>query len=273
MTSFALRWQRRLLAAELVLVVLIVWVVLISIPLWQGSLSLTSDALNHHIYLGWEAQSSRFELDFLAASYQSYQFPYVYWPAYKLAVSGASGVVAGVTLASLNVLLVPPIWMLARNCMPGRQFFDTVMRIFAVLLAFMTGAILLLVNTTSNDLLASIPMAWAVALALSPLDAQRAAWMAPRVSIFLSGLSGGIAVALKLSNGPIAVLLPVLWLASAREVRPAISRAVLGSATAMAGFLLAYGYWGYLLTRAFGNPIFPFYEGQFAFLREAFGWQ
>ena len=68
-----------------------------------GHIGLSWDALNHHIYLGWTAEQPRFDRDYLAALYQGYLFPYLYWPAYKLAVGGASYITVFVGL--MGVLL------------------------------------------------------------------------------------------------------------------------------------------------------------------------
>jgi hypothetical protein len=41
----------------------------------------------------------------------------------------------------------------------------------------------------------------------------------------------------------------------------------------LAGFTICYGYWGWQLWTHFGNPIYPFYDAQFAPLRALLGWQ
>lgn len=51
-----------LLRWEGLLVCLLTVVVFVSVPLAQGGLGLGSDALNHHVYLGWTAQQHRFAL-------------------------------------------------------------------------------------------------------------------------------------------------------------------------------------------------------------------
>lgn len=272
MTESTWRSQRLLATCELPAVLLVAWAVFVSIPLVRGGLGLSWDAMNHHIYLGWVAEAARFDRDFLAASYQSYQYPVVYWPVYKLAMGGASGIQAGVVLATLNLLLVPPVWMLARTCMPGRLGFDVLMRMMAVLLAFMTGVILLLFDSTSNDLLAAAPMMWAVAFAMTPLDEARGNWLTARRSILLSGVFAGVSIAFKLSNGPLAVLLPGLWLFSANSWRARVGQVCAGSLAMTIGWLLAYGYWGWQLWTHFGNPIYPFYDELFAPLRHLLGW-
>jgi hypothetical protein len=87
-----------------------------------------------------------------------------------------------------------------------------------------------------------------------------------------SGLLAGIGVAFKLSNGPIAILLPLLWCFAAKDLRARIVEAGWGCIALLCGFVLAYGYWGALLWQHFGNPMYPFYDSLFAPVRSALGW-
>lgn len=262
----ALRW-------ELTSVCILAWLALVSIPLGEGGIGLSWDALNHHIYLGWTAETSRFDLDYLAASYQSYQFPYLYWPVYKLAVSGWSGAWTGAVLATLHIVAVPPVWMLAHTCIPGRTLFDVLMRSLAVTMAFISSVLLSLFDSTSNDLLAATPFVWALAFALAPLDARCPPWLSQRSCVALSGLFAGVAVAFKLSNGPLALVLPFLWLyATDGQFHQRLLHAVYGGVAILVGYLLVYGSWGSQLWIQFGNPIYPFYDYLFAPLRNIVGW-
>jgi hypothetical protein len=257
----------RLLRWEGLIVCLLAWAAFVSIPLVQGEIGLSWDALNHHIYLGWTAERPRFDIDFLAAGYQVFQFPYLYWPAYKLAVGGWSGQWAGVVLATLHLIVVPPVWMLARLCMPGGTVFDAAMRLLAVVLAFLTGVALSLFDSTQNDMMAAAPLVWALAFALRPLAGEQE----PRRQVIYSGIAAGLSVAFKLSNGPLAILLPVLWACSARDGKQRIVNVVAGGAAALVAFLLAYGYWGLQLWQHFGNPIYPFADDLFEHLRGLVG--
>lgn len=260
-----LRW-------ECLVICLLAWAGFSAIPLTLGEIGISWDALNHHIYLGWTAEHPRFEQDFLAAGYQSFQFPYLYWPVYKLATGGWSGEWAGFFLATLHVVAVPPVWMMAKTCIPGSTAFDVVMRLLAVLLAFMTGVVLSLFDSTSNDLMAAAPLAWALALGLAPLNESRAVWLSPARAVILSGLCAGLSVACKLSNGPLALVLPFLWLISAPTIRSSLLQVLRGSLASIGGFAAVYGYWGSLLWINFGNPIYPFADSWFALLRDIVGW-
>jgi hypothetical protein len=259
---------------ELPLVVLLAAVGFSAIPLVLGEIGISWDALNHHIYLGWTAERPRFDRDFLAASYQSYQYPYLYWPVYKLSALGLSGSQAGVMLALLHLVAVPPVWMVAHTCMPGGGAFGAFMRTMAVALAFMTGIVLSLFDSTSNDLLAAAPLVWAIALALVPWDATAPAWLTRHRAVLLSGACAGIAVAFKLSNGPLAVLFPLLWAClPSGSMWHRMRMVVLGCAATLVGFAVAYAPWGWQLWRHYGNPIYPFDFDWFQALRIALGGQ
>jgi hypothetical protein len=262
-----------LLRWELPMVCLLAWVAMISIPLAQGGIGLSWDALNHHIYLGWTAETHRFDRDFLAASYQAYQFPYLYWPVYKLAMAGWSGAAAGVVLGTLHLLVVPPVWMLARTCMPGPSVYDLVMRWLGVVLAFMTAVVISLFDSSSNDLMAAMPFVWALALAMEPFNSSRPSWLTSGRAILLSGIFAGAAVAFKLSNGPLALILPAVWLLTAiGDLKRKLVQAVWGGVAILLAYVLVYGYWGVQLWTQFGNPIYPFYDSLFAHLRVVLGW-
>ncbi|MCG2594749.1 hypothetical protein LZ009_18370 [Ramlibacter sp. XY19] len=260
-----------LLRHEWLLVCIAAWLAFASIPVTRGEIGISWDMLNHHVYLGWTAEHARFGHDLSGAGSQSYQFPYLYWPVYKLATSGWSGQWAGATLATLCVPAVPAVWLLARLCMPGPTAFDAVMRLLAVVLAFLSVVVLAAFDTTSNDLMASIPLLWALALALQPASAAAPPANA-RTLVMLSGLCAGLSVACKLSNGPLAILLPALWVFSARGARGRLVNVAVGCGATAVGFMAAYGYWGALLWHHFGNPVYPFYDELFAPLRMRLGW-
>ena len=259
--------------AELLVLLVVAWVAFVSIPLGLGGIGLSWDALNHHVYLGWIAENPRFDRDFLAASYQSFQYPYLYWPFFKLYESGLSGQCAGVVLVSMNLAVVPALWMMARTCIPERSWYGSAMRFFSVALGFMGSVVLSMFDTTANDLLAAIPLVWAVTLAIQPADADRTVrWTTWRL-VALSGLCSGVAVAFKLSNGPLALLMPLLWALHGPTWKDRAANITLGSLATCIGFVVVYAPWGWQLWTHYGNPIYPFYDHWFALLRPWVGWQ
>ena len=117
---------------ELGALLLVTWLAFMALPWSVGGVRLSWDALNHHIYLGWSAAGHRLDQDFMAAGYQSLTFPYLYWPVYKLALAGASGITAGLVLATLHLVAVPPVWMIARTCIPATDWYGFGMRALAL---------------------------------------------------------------------------------------------------------------------------------------------
>ena len=255
----------------------IVWALgalaLAAIPVVQGQADVIWDMLNHHIYLGWIAEHPRFAQDLFAAGWQSYQYPYLYWPAYKLAMAGFSGVGAGVVLALLQSLAVPPVWLVARSLCPGDRAEDIAMRWLGVVLAFSGGLTLSLSNTTSNDLLACVPLVWAIALGFMGNDGSVRTPRAHLRLIVLSGFLAGISAAFKLSNGPLALVLPMLWLLGPGGATVVATRIVLGGMATVLGFVIAYAPWGWQLWEQFGNPVYAWYDASFDPLRALFGWK
>lgn len=254
--------------AELAAVTCIAWLVFCAFAWGRGEMGISWDALNHQIYLGWTADAPRFHLDVLAATSQSYQYPYLYWPLYKMALGGFSGAQAALVIATLHLACVPALWLVARRCMPQPDWFGAAMRTLAIVLAFASGLIVSLFQSTSNDMLAAIPLLWALAIAFPrPDDAARGG--ASTAAVLVSGLLGGVSVAVKFSNGPLVLLLPVLWMMRAAPLRDRLRRAAIGCAAILAAFVVAYAPWGWQLWEVQGNPIYPFADGWFSRLRAA----
>jgi hypothetical protein len=258
-------------AAELAIAVVFVWLALVAMILIHGGIGISWDALNHQVYLGWSADAARFDRDVMPAAYQTYQFPYLYWPLYRLALGNFSGMQAGIVLVSLQMITVPPAWIVARSCMPEASWFGTAMRLMGVGLAFLSGLVLSLFTSTSNDLLAAAPLLWAIA-AVFPYAARSDAQRLPYGAVVLSGALGGLSVACKLSNGPLVLLLPLLWVTPPQGWRRRVAAGIFGSIAIVLAFALAYGTWGIQLWKLHGNPIYPFADAWFAHLRTALGW-
>jgi hypothetical protein len=146
------------------------------------------------------------------------------------------------------------------------------MRLLGVKLAFSSGLVISLFHSTSNDMLATAPLLWAVALvfpgAASSSRQPVAAW-----KVLVSGLLGGVSVALKLSNGPLVLLLPLLWLLLPGDTAGRLKAAAFGCLAVLVGCAVAYSPWAWQLWKLGGNPIYPMFDQWFAPVRAAAGWQ
>lgn len=259
---------------ELFIAFALVLSVFVSIPLQRGGIGLSWDSVNHHIYLGWVADSARFDKDYFAAGSQSYQFPYLYWPIYKMAFWGWSGRTAGVVWAVLHALICFPLLHMARSLMPGGDFFTVLFRLSGVLLGVGTLLVLRAPETTGNDVLAALPFLWALAIGIKAtalggsLSERQLRWYATGI-----GLLGGVSVAFKLSNGFFLPVILLLTLASGGRVADRLLGVLCWSLAVAGGFWVTYGWWGYQLWVHFGNPVFPFYDGVFSIIRSIIGWR
>jgi hypothetical protein len=244
---------------ELLLVTCVAAVLAAAIPLYAGQWSWSWDALNHHVYLGYIAEQPRWHLDVMAASVQSWQYPYLYWPVYRLSQLNISGAAAGAIWgAGLAMLLTPPVWVMSWKLLQSstepkwQLVFD---RVAACVLAGSSVVVISAVNTTSNDPLAAVPLLWALALMAGGKQST------PVVS--WAGALLGASIALKLSH-ILALPLLLVWAWSGKGLRATGGRALaLGLAT-LAGYTVVYLPWGWQLWRVTGSAFHPLIPGAFA---------
>ena len=247
--------------AELCVLTALFAALMAALSLHAGMWGWSSDALNHHIYLGLISESPRWHLDVTAASVQGWQYPYLYWPVYRLALLPWDGAVAGALWAALLcALIVPPIWMISLRLLPqvdtsrraaAQAIFD---RSAACALALLSLVVLSALNTTANDPLAAVPLLWALALMATPEPSNRRAAAAAAL--------WGVSCAFKLSNALAIPLLLVWWWRSPGWPLP-LRRGLGITIGALAGFTLAYAPWGWQLWRQMGNPFYPFFKNVF----------
>lgn len=227
-----------------------------AVPLQAGAWAWSSDALNHHVYLGYIAEHPRWHLDVVAASVQSWQYPYLYWPVYRLSQLDIGGAAAGAIWAIfLAIQLTPPIWVLSWRLLrnDGQPRWQSVFeRAAACALAASSVLVLSAINTTANDPLAVVPLLWALALMAAPRASDAtAAW---------AGALWGVAVAFKLSNLLAFPLLALWWWSDGRPRLPLRRGAAIAMA-AVAGFSIAYAPWGWQLLRSTGSAFYPLVPG------------
>jgi len=248
--SPALRWEWAgvTLAAALLAAIL---------PLQAGFLGWSWDAINHHVYLGLTAQQPRWQLDVLPASVQTYQYPYLYWPVYLMSQWSGSAPLAGAAWSGFQAaMLAAPVWLLSHRLLPTQDSAREMrlLRMTACAAAFMSLGIVSTLESTASDLMACVPLLWALALSLNSDFNQRRAAAAAAL--------WGVATALKFSNG---LFLPWLLLWWYRPTTPhlPLRRAGALALGACLGFGLAYMPWGWQLWQMTGNPFHPFFGSWF----------
>jgi hypothetical protein len=250
--------MRPLLLAELLVLTLLAALGASALA-WQiGQWGWNWDAINHHVYLGLTAEQPRWSLDVLAAGTQVYQYPYLYWPVYKIAQMSGSGLAAAVGWSAAQAaLLLPPVWLMAHRLIDTgamARWEAALLRSGACVLAFLNAIVLHGLGMTSNDLLAALPLLWAVALQCGHSRSDKLALVCAAL--------WGVSTAFKWSNG---LMLPVLlfwWWQSERPHLP-WRRGLALAAGAVLGFGLVYLPWGLQLWAVRGNPFYPFFRSIF----------
>lgn len=245
----------RALVAEVALLTLVAAAAAATLPLQAGYFGWSWDALNHHVYLGLMAEAPRLDHDVIAASYQSYQYPYLYWPAYRMSLLDAPGAWVGAAWAATQaLLLVPPLWAVAWRLLPadGAPWHGVALRTAACVMGLASTVVLSSVDSTANDLLAAVPLLWALALM---------AWRSQSNGLaFAAAALWGVSSAFKLSNAVFLPLLLVWWWVPGQSLLQAfpLRRALALAAGAVLGFGVAYAPWGWQLWQATGNPFYPY---------------
>lgn len=209
------------------------------------------DLLNYHYYLPFQFLEGRVAQDFFAASAQSYLNPVGYVPFYLMVSAGWHSVAVSALLAvahSVNIALLYLIaWRLFAHLTPRDRM---VLAGLASALGAASAVFWATVGTSFLDPLLAAPMLAGLLLLLA--DGRAAARRA-----LLAGMLFGIAAALKYSNAIFALAALPLALASAPRAALAY-----GAGGALALAVLA-GPWFVLMTREFGNPVFPMFNAWF----------
>jgi len=198
------------------------------------------DLLNYHYYAPFQLIEGRLQQDFFAASAQSYLNPIGYLPFYLMVSSGWHSVAVSALLAAAHSLSIAALyaiaWLLFAH-LPRRERI-----VMSCLAAALGGASAVFWATLGTSFLDPL---------LVPLVLAGLLLLLHRKQPFVAGLLFGAAAALKYSNAIYALAaLPLVFLAGRRAVAAYIA----GGALAVA--VLA-GPWLALMTREFGDPLFP----------------
>ena len=220
------------------------------------------DVLHYHLYSAFSLVNDRFGKDLLAAGPQSYINPLPMAPLalmewLEVPVKVSAGVLA--VIHSLNILLCLEV-AAALGLWPRQPQASRWPLFFVLVLTILSPLYLSLVGTTYSDIVTSIPVLAAVALALRGLRPEGAGPVSFRLWFVVGGLMG-LGTALKLSSAVYAVALAVpLLLFSGRHWWMPLWRYVVGG---LIGFLTGSGFWMFKLWQAFGNPLFPMFSSVF----------
>ncbi len=248
--SFLLRFPRLVVFGGLTVLCLVLAAVL--------GREMSFDTLNYHLYSGFSALHDRWGQDYFPAGVNAYLLPYAYVPFYALALSGLSGLQAGLVIAAVQSTVLWLTYELAcATCPEVPQQRRVPLATCAAVLALLSPLLIQQLGTSFIDLNTALPVVGAWLLIARSLHRPRLA------GVLAAGALMGVAAALKLTNAPFAlaagaalVLLPV------NLPRKALALALFGLSAAAAFGALEFP-WALRLYHQFGNPFFPLLNGIF----------
>ncbi|MCG3780529.1 hypothetical protein [Delftia acidovorans] len=230
-----------------------------------GGLSLGWDTLNHHLYLGWMAiEGSRLQQDVFAAGSMSCQYPFAYGPLYFLQSYGASGQQAAIALAIPSIATAPAVWLITWSLIPQRNIHASLARISSTALAYLSPLWWSLLDSTSNDILSSLPIIWAFSLVIWKYSCESQNYYNHKnfnslAWTFIAGVLATTSIVLKMSNIFAGLGLLVLSLVSAKTIYTALARLL---ALALGGLLVTFFLWwpwAQQIWRDCGSPFYPMF--------------
>jgi hypothetical protein len=217
------------------------------------------DLKNYHYYDAFAFLEGRLAWDVAPAQIQTYHNPLIDLPFYWLVQAVPSPRVIAAVMAIPTGVAAFFLLRLVAGFFPAGRLDRTLWAGAAFVIGATGAAGLSVIGSTMGEWPPAMCLVGAVALLLPWRERPGVQGYAALVA---SGLLAGIAAGLKLTYVVFAAswVVAMMSFGSARE--RFLRGAILGLAVA-AGFLFAYGFWGAVLQREFGNPFFPYFNGFF----------
>lgn len=230
----------------------------ISIAVWQGY-DFEWDVQNYHFYNGFALLHLKMFANVQPAMMQTYFAPLMD-AAFYILVRLLPPTAVVVVIAAFQSAIIPILFQSARQLISGGPARVSLAAALAVLGAGAPAALYEAGGALGDS--TSAVLVLAALLALVTAVARDGAGPRPRLLAFAGAFAGG-AAGLKLTNMAFAIGLFAALLAAVGLPRGGAAQRAwgIGVAACLAGmgaaFLATYGWWGLILYRHFGNPVFP----------------
>lgn len=218
------------------------------------------DLKNYHWYNAWALLNGRMGWDIAPAQIQTYHNPLGDLPFYGLVHALADPRHVAFAMAITTAIAAFFLLRTLALAWPAERARGAPAWIVAALAMGVTGAAgTATLGSTMNEWPSAALTMAAIFLCVRGIvegDAARPWAMAG------AGFLAGCAVGLKLTYALFALGL-IAALAFSGTARESARRVAIATLAMGAGFLLCYGWWGWILWREFGNPFFPYFNGIF----------
>jgi hypothetical protein len=222
--------------------------------LWLGNDG-SFDLRNYHLYNPHAWLHGRYAGDIAAAQMQGYHNPLLDLPLYLLASAGAPAKLIGLWLALPAMLSIACLLRLQSRLSPRTP--STGEMVLLALLALTGAASWSTLGLSMNDAFVGAGMLVAIVLLVDG-DALPGARRC-----LLAGAVAGATIGLKLSAGFYAPALALALHCVPGTVRERLVRVSMLGLGGLLGIAITYGWWGWSLWQAHGNPFFPYFNDVF----------
>lgn len=230
---------------------------------WRGLAGhvLSWDHLHYHIYIAYAWWENRLPEELFAASVQSYLNPLPHLPFYAAYQTGAHSLSIALSMAFLHSINLWLLHFIACRLIPPTDRMARLTIICSVLLGACSPGFQFEVGTSYTDVIVSIPALGALLLILIWREQQISQYKPRWHLLYTAGLLAGISIGLKPSSIVFCSTLALaLIMVSGRQAWSVCWRATVSGSM---GFALSAGPHAWMLWKAFGNPIFPLFNGLF----------
>ena len=216
------------------------------------------DVLNYHYYNAYALLNGRLHQDLAVGQLQTLFNPLLDVPLY-LGMEHLPPRVYAALLGGVQGLNLIVIFSIAKTAWPSPRVLTRVGPLLVTLVAGCGAAFLTQLGTCFGDSLLSLPLLVALRILLSDAgDASRS-----RTLMLAAGVAAGIACGLR----PIAGIYALALAAAAASLPGSFGlrtgRLAYLALGGLAGTLLSGGWWFWIVWKATGNPLFPYYNDLF----------
>lgn len=220
----------------------------------------TWDQMHYHAYVAHAWWTGRLPEELFAAGAQSYLNPLPHLPFYMVLQTGLPGLAVPIFMGVFHGINLWLLHFIACKLIPPADRMRRLLVVCGVVLGAFSPGFLFEVGTSYADVVVSIPAMGAMLLllgALSRKTAGRLDWRWVSLAAFIAGGAVGLKPTAATFCG---VLFLVFLVMSGRQAWHLGWRAVLAG---MLGLGSTGGAHAWMLWKAFGNPVFPLFNGVF----------
>ena len=218
------------------------------------------DFINYHYYNAWAFLNDRLNVDIVPAFINTFFSPFIELPAYFLtnALNDHPVIFSAIMAVPYGLLLFVAYKIAALFFSPDTMN-GKARIIFTLLLCVCSTVVFMEISATTHEHFVS----FLVLVALYPLLKGIKEHHLSIKSCLFSGFILGASTGLKMTYASYAAATGIALIFFYKQFDNPFKTILYFTLAGIAGFLVFYGYWGWILWKNFQNPLFPFFNSIF----------